>query len=80
MRISRRLLASELIQVPLACFLALYIRIVGWTTRWQREGFGTLEALRAEGKPVIFCFWHGRLAMMPLCHREARAAAVLIST
>jgi lysophospholipid acyltransferase (LPLAT)-like uncharacterized protein len=79
MRISRRLLASGFVQAPLAFLLALYIRIVGGTTRWQREGFDTLETLRAEGKPLIFCFWHGRLAMMPLCHREARAAAVLIS-
>lgn len=80
MRISRRLLASGLIQAPLAFLFAFYIRIVGWTTRWQREGFDSLEAIRADGKPLIFCFWHGRLAMMPLCHREARAAAVLIST
>jgi hypothetical protein len=80
MSLSRRLLASGPVQSLLALPIGFYIRIVGWTTRWQREGFDVLEALRADGKPLIFCFWHGRLAMMPLCHREARAAAVLIST
>jgi lysophospholipid acyltransferase (LPLAT)-like uncharacterized protein len=80
MRLSRRLLASGPVQSLLAFLIALYLRIVGGTTRWQREGFEALEALRAEGKPLIFCFWHGRLAMMPLCHREARSASVLVST
>jgi lysophospholipid acyltransferase (LPLAT)-like uncharacterized protein len=80
MRFSRRLLASGPVQSLLAFFIARYIRFVGWTTRWQREGYDFLVGLRAESKPLIFCFWHGRLAMMPLCHPEARNAAVLIST
>jgi lysophospholipid acyltransferase (LPLAT)-like uncharacterized protein len=80
MRILRRLLASGAVQALLAFFIAFYIRFVGWTTRWQREGYDFLVGLRAENKPLIFCFWHGRLAMMPLCHREARNAAVLVST
>jgi lysophospholipid acyltransferase (LPLAT)-like uncharacterized protein len=64
----------------MASLIASYIRFVGWTTRWQREGFEFLLGLRAEKEPLLFCFWHGRLAMMPLCHPEARQAAVLIST
>jgi len=80
MRISRRLLASGPVQILLAFLIALYIRFVGWTTRWQREGYDVLVGLRSENKPLIFCFWHGRLAMMPLCHPEARNASVLIST
>jgi lysophospholipid acyltransferase (LPLAT)-like uncharacterized protein len=68
------------VQSLLAFLIAFYIRIVGWTTRWQREGFDQFEALRAEGKPFLFCFWHGRLFMMPLCNRGSRGAAVLIST
>jgi lysophospholipid acyltransferase (LPLAT)-like uncharacterized protein len=79
MRPSRRFLSSGFVQSLLAFLVTLYIRIVGWTTRWEREGFDSLVGLRADGKPLLFCFWHGRLAMMPLCHPEARQAAVLIS-
>jgi lysophospholipid acyltransferase (LPLAT)-like uncharacterized protein len=80
MRLSRRLLASDPLQSLMASLIAVYIRIVGWTTRWEREGFEQFEAWRGSGKPFFFCFWHGRLFMMPLCNRGSRGAAVLIST
>jgi lysophospholipid acyltransferase (LPLAT)-like uncharacterized protein len=79
MRFSRRLLASGPVQSLLAFLIALYIRIVGWTTRWQREGFEAPLALRAQRRPFILCFWHGRLAAMPHCDPDRSDIAVLIS-
>jgi lysophospholipid acyltransferase (LPLAT)-like uncharacterized protein len=79
MRLSRGLLASGAVQSLLAFLIALYIRFIGWTTRWQREGFEPALALRAQGRPFILCFWHGRLAAMPHCDPDRSNMAVLIS-
>lgn len=79
MRLSWRALASGPMQAILAAIVTLYLKLVGVTTRWQREGFAEPLARLAQGQPMILCFWHGRLAAMPLCHPERRRAAVLIS-
>lgn len=79
MRLSWRMLASGPVQAILAMAVALYLKLVGATTRWQREGFAEPLARLAQGEPFILCFWHGRLAAMPLCHPERSRAAVLIS-
>ncbi len=42
---------------------AAYLRLVRATMRLTREG--AEEALPADGRPVIYCFWHEQLAMMP---------------
>jgi len=42
---------------------AAYLRAVHATMRLTRKGAS--EALPADGGPVIYCFWHEQLAMMP---------------
>lgn len=42
---------------------ALYLRAVRATTRLRRVG--AAGALPADGGPVVYCFWHHQLAMMP---------------
>lgn len=40
-----------------------YLRVVRATTRVTRVGEST--ALPADGGPVVYCFWHEQLVMMP---------------
>ena len=59
--------------------IAVYLRLVYWTSRWRIEDGATPEALaRAQG-PVIGVFWHGRFAAMPHIFRHIQKAHVLIS-
>ena len=63
-----------------AFLIGSYIRLVYWTTRWtivDRENFDNAEA---EGRGVIFAFWHGRLMMSPKLRDEThRRVFMLIS-
>lgn len=58
----RRIEQSQLLENLLARLVAGYVRLVGWTTHWTREGFDELERAVAEG-PVILVMWHSRLVM-----------------
>lgn len=44
---------------------AAYIRFAYRTSRWQRQGFEAMDAVLAEGEPVIMVLWHQRLTMAP---------------
>jgi lysophospholipid acyltransferase (LPLAT)-like uncharacterized protein len=45
---------------------SVFVRSLFATARLRREGEGPLDALRAEGRPVVFAFWHGH--QLPLLH------------
>jgi lysophospholipid acyltransferase (LPLAT)-like uncharacterized protein len=63
-----------------ACwFIHLYIRLVHLTTSWSIEGSEWPHRLRAEGKPFILAFWHGRLLMIPMAWRRLAPMHMLIS-
>jgi lysophospholipid acyltransferase (LPLAT)-like uncharacterized protein len=79
MRMLRRFLASELGQELAASFAAFYMRLVYRTNRWMRRGYDKIEPVLLGDRRAIFCFWHGRLLMMPLAIRGKRAFHVLIS-
>ncbi len=64
MRLDKRILKSPAAQKALAFVVAHWIRFTWRTIRWQRIGWDGLDAHLAAGKPLIVCFWHGRLAMM----------------
>ena len=59
--------------------LALYMRLLGWTGRWQILGQDLPEKWLAQQKPFIVAFWHGRLLMMFLAWRYPDRVHVLIS-
>ena len=40
-----------------------YIRFVYRSTRWERSGWERLGEARIDGKPAIYAFWHGRIAL-----------------
>jgi len=62
------------------CWLThLYIRLVYWTNRWTVERSDVPRRLRAEGKPFILAFWHGRLGMIPMAWQRLAPMHMLIS-
>jgi lysophospholipid acyltransferase (LPLAT)-like uncharacterized protein len=64
----------------LACWVIhCYIRFVYLTTRWSVEGSEWPQRLRAEGRPFILAFWHGRLLMIPMAWRRLAPMHMLIS-
>jgi lysophospholipid acyltransferase (LPLAT)-like uncharacterized protein len=75
----RRLLRSERLLGVLCWAIQLYIRLVFATNRWQSEGGGPARELRAEGRPFILAFWHGRLLMIPMEWRRMAPMHMLIS-
>ena len=63
-----------------ACWVIhCYIRIVYRTTNWQIEGAEWPRRLRAQGKPFILAFWHGRLLMIPMAWQRLAPMHMLIS-
>lgn len=60
----RRLLKSDLAFRILAFFAAQYIRLVFVTCKWDVVGQEILASYIKAQKPVIACFWHGRLSML----------------
>jgi lysophospholipid acyltransferase (LPLAT)-like uncharacterized protein len=65
-KLYRRILQKSSVRTALAALIAGYIRLVHKTGRWRTLRGDIPTNLRAEGKPFIVCFWHGRLLMMNL--------------
>lgn len=61
----KKLLRHETAQHILARLLTGYIRLVFRLTRWTRVDAERLDRWGHEGRPLIVCFWHNRMAMMP---------------
>lgn len=59
------LLRNGPVQAAVAWLAAQYIRFVFATSRWTVLGAEHPGRLQADGKPLIGCFWHGRMLMMP---------------
>jgi lysophospholipid acyltransferase (LPLAT)-like uncharacterized protein len=76
---TRRLIRSEAVRRLLCWLIHLYIRVVFATSRWTVEGAEGPRALRAEGKPFILAFWHGRLLMIPMAWQQLAPMHMLIS-
>jgi hypothetical protein len=65
-KLYRRVLQKPSVRTVLAALIAGYIRLVHKTGRWRTLRGDIPAGLRAENKPFIVCFWHGRLLMMNL--------------
>jgi lysophospholipid acyltransferase (LPLAT)-like uncharacterized protein len=75
----KRLLRSQRAIRIAADAIALYIRFVHATSRWQVHGAEHPAALWAAGKPFVLAFWHGRLLMVPMAWNLAKPIKMLIS-
>jgi|SRR5580658_3156074 lysophospholipid acyltransferase (LPLAT)-like uncharacterized protein len=79
MSVARRFLRAEATRRFLCRLIALWIRLVYWTSSW-RTVRGELPApYWDEGKPFILAFWHGRLMMAPMAWRRGASMNMLIS-
>lgn len=59
----KRLMNQKWLQLSLAWCLALYMRLVRRTTRWQINGLDVLGPLQKSGQGFIACAWHSRFMM-----------------
>ncbi len=75
----KRILQSSWAVRLAADAIALYVRLVRVTSRWETRGEENIRAFWDNGKPCIVAFWHGRLLMMPPAWRTERKMHVLIS-
>ena len=79
MTLKKRLLGSVAVQTLAARLIVGYIRLVRATSRWDYEGLEHLDAVRADGRALIACFWHQRILLMRFLWREAAPFSVLAS-
>jgi lysophospholipid acyltransferase (LPLAT)-like uncharacterized protein len=75
----KRLLRTAPAQAAIAWIAAQYIRLVFATSRSTVVGGERLAAMLATGKPIIGCFWHGRMLMIPKLWNAAAPMYLLIS-
>src|SRR5260370_7319126 len=76
---TKRLLRSDTVRRFLCWLIHLYIRLVYATSRWTVEGADVARWLRAENRPFILAFWHGRLLMIPMAWQRLAPMHLLIS-
>src|SRR5947209_11724808 len=75
----RRLLRNARLRRGTCWVIHCYIRFVYRATRWSVEGSEWPRRLRAEGRPFILAFWHGRLLMIPMAWQRLAPMHMLIS-
>jgi lysophospholipid acyltransferase (LPLAT)-like uncharacterized protein len=76
----RQFVRSDRVHRLLCYSIHLYIRLIYRTNRWAVEGAEYPRRLRAEGRPFILAFWHGRLQMIPLAWQRLAPIHMLISS
>src|SRR6266849_4837296 len=76
---TKRLLRSDTVRRFVCWLIHLYIRLVYATSRWTVEGADVARWLRAENRPFILAFWHGRLLMIPMAWQRLAPMHMLIS-
>lgn len=75
----KKALRSDTGRRILSAIGAGYVRLVHGTTRWTTVGRETPERYWAEGRPMIGCFWHNRMLLMPFIWPSDRPISMLIS-
>lgn len=75
----KRVARSRAAETVAAWLAAQLIRLVRLTGRWRIHGSEPLAERLARDEPVIGCFWHGRLMMMPYLWPRGPRVSVLIS-
>jgi hypothetical protein len=69
----RKLIRHPAVQAVLARFAGAYIAFVARTTRWELLDYEEALAEASAGRPLILCFWHERLPLIPPIRRLAIA-------
>ena len=76
----KRRLRDPRFQDALARAVGAYLALTYRTMRWEYRGFEHLSHSTVEGKPGLVCFWHERLALMPMLAMEARRRGATMPT
>lgn len=72
-------LANARVQAVLSWLIAGYLRLVFRTSHWDLVDLHYMGDQHADGRPVLACFWHGRLTMMPFIRAGGEPFTVLCS-
>lgn len=64
MRLLKKIRKSSVIRRIAGLFIAQYVRLIWLTGKWEYLGKEHPDPYWQQNKPVITCFWHGRLLMM----------------
>ncbi len=67
------------VRAVLCRLIAVYIRLVYATSRWETRNAEAVNALWDTDSPFILAFWHGRMFMMPTMWRRGAPVGMLIS-
>ncbi|MGB0919920.1 MAG: lysophospholipid acyltransferase family protein [Alphaproteobacteria bacterium] len=78
-RLDKRILKSNAARASAAFVIALYIRFVHLTSRFEVVGDSLATDMWESEQPFILSFWHNRLLMMPYCWRRGVPIGMLIS-
>ncbi len=79
MKLSKRILGSQIVQDLLSRLAAGYIRLVYATGRWTEVGGDIPRRFWDEDKVFVLAFWHGRLLMMTQCWDREKPINMMIS-
>lgn len=75
----KRILRSRAAVRFAADTIALYIRFVHATSRWDVRGGEHPAAMWNSEQPFVLAFWHGRLLMVPMAWNLGKPIQMLIS-
>lgn len=64
MRFLKKIRKSSYVRRLAAFFITQYVKLVWLTGRWEYLGREHPDPYWQQNKPIIGCFWHGRLLMM----------------
>lgn len=65
---------SSFIHRTVGRLVGAYMLFCGWTTRWERVNADGVKRVWASGKPMIACFWHGRITLTHVGWRQSEGA------
>lgn len=79
-RLLKTILQSAWVQKILVSLCFYYIKLVYATSRKQFVGFEHIHSTLKANTPLIICFWHGRMALLPPAwHWKHKQFAMLLS-
>ncbi|MBY0500770.1 MAG: lysophospholipid acyltransferase family protein [Alphaproteobacteria bacterium] len=64
MKLLKKIRRSSVVRRLAAFFITQYVKLIWLTGKWEYLGKDHPDPYWRQNKPVIGCFWHGRLLMM----------------
>lgn len=64
MKLLKKIRRSSVVRRLASCFITQYVKLIWLTGKWEYLGKDHPDPYWQQNKPVIGCFWHGRLLMM----------------